>query len=100
METKHIHFSFINKLKREMLSLQILFPLTRNAEFALIKVQLWLLIVFNRDLWTRAMFLLSASTFTLAVRRSIGSSLLLSGIVSRLVGVIGRKDDDVRVVDS
>jgi len=49
METKHIHFSFINKLKREMLSLQILFPLTRNAEFALLKVQLYLLIVFNRD---------------------------------------------------
>jgi len=46
------------------------------------------------------MFLLSASTFTLAVRRSIGCSLLLSGSVGRLVVVIGRKDDDVRVVDS
>src|SRR6218665_4082614 len=46
------------------------------------------------------MFLLSASTFTLAVRRSIGCSLLLPGLLWRLVVVIGRKDDDVRVVDS
>jgi len=86
-----------------MLSLQILFPLTRNAEFALIKVQLCLLIVFNRDsdfFGARAMFLLSTSTFTLAIRQSIGGSLLLSGIVSRFVVVIGRKYDDVRVVDS
>ena len=87
-----------------MLSLQILFPLTRNAEFALIKVQLCLLIVFHLDrdfLGARAMFLLSASTFTLDIRRSIGSSLLIfSGIDSRFVVVIGRKYDDVRVVDS
>ena len=86
-----------------MLSLQILFPLTRNDEFSLIKVQLCHLIVFNRDrafLGARAMFPLSASTLTLAIGRSIGSSLLVFGIVSRLVVVIGRKYDDVRVMDS